>query len=209
MLLKHHKLIIVALSILLIASTGFSIYHNSSWKKKLGDTLSAHQTIVTDLTGLLAEKQANILRQEAAFNELQNVHEQLLEEKNTLNSNHQVLQEEFDSLYQKVFCENQYQFSYKSNQTMSSELINYLMDNVLSDEAKEKQIIKNWDVLWINSEGALHTITSSGFDHKFFVSFDEPQLKISPSVYWLNRDCFIDRWYEISEKVIVSDTGNN
>jgi hypothetical protein len=78
-------------------------------------------------------------------------------------------------------------FDYTSNATISENLKTFIGD--ISDKPTEA----TWDVIWSNARDAIHNIKGK-YKYTFSVTFVDSKLsQPSNSIYWIGRNCFLDR----------------
>jgi hypothetical protein len=120
---------------------------------------------------------------------------QLKTEKESLNSqisNIQstltVVENQYTTIEDKAICKgsSDYKFDLTNNTTVSDSLKVYVGD-------KDGQVIKTeWEVIWSNTKSSIHRLYTSEHMDVFVVDFQDDALKILPSIYNANDECFMD-----------------
>jgi hypothetical protein len=91
-------------------------------------------------------------------------------------------------VYKKAFvCQNVNLplFDYTSNQAISDGLRIFL--GSLQTPIKKGE----WQAIWDNSNITIHNIIGN-YKWVFIVTFNDPSLGLRPSIYWVDRGCFLD-----------------
>lgn len=164
------RILIIALVLIsTIGCLGLAGIGGAGWYQAISLRQSLNQTNV-DLAGL--EQRAQTLEQDAI-------------EAKALQAEAEQLAEQAERLLDCGI--GQIDIDYSSNSAVSDSLHVFVLETYGQVE------IADWEVFWIDSEDALHTVVDANdFSYDFFVYFDQPGTESMDGVFYLTWGCWLD-----------------
>jgi len=189
---KKQWIIAYVIGLLIISYVGFSIYKIITQNKEIQSINQYYAAVFQDLTDNLVISQTDLTLLHNEYVILENEKKELEAKYDQLSSDKEDLMSQYIALEDDFYCENRWEFEYQSNAFMLDALYNYLNKFDLFKNGDSTNPYKWWETLWINTQSSIHHINAGGFGYKFYVTYNEPEIGDKPSVFWINKRCYID-----------------